>query len=151
MESQTPNKFDLKVHHRTRKGHLIKVDPYNLYIDKGTHYYERPILSGNLFFENNAPAGRIERDFDKNGNIISEKFDFTAAHKEYVPPVTGAEKLAAENADLQAKYAQAQAELAAIKAELEAKAGAKEKTVAQSNDSISEAPGLASMTKGARK
>ena len=49
--------------------------------------YERPVNSGNLFYENNQPAGRVEVTRDAKGRIVGKEFDFTAKHKEFRTPL----------------------------------------------------------------
>ncbi len=110
-------KFDLRTH-RTDPitGETKMVNQYRLHILNGVRYFERPVGSGNLWFENNQPAGRLV-GFTAQG----AKVDLTEAHKAYTPPPTGAERIAAELAAKDAALAQAHAELAAIKAERDAK------------------------------
>jgi hypothetical protein len=110
-----PNKFDLVVDRWDGQG--MRVGPRNLYrkyILDGKEYYERPVNSGNLWFENNQPAGRVLLEFNEKGHIAKKEFDFTAKHETYVPVPSGQEKLSAELSAEKAKTAQLQAELAAI-------------------------------------
>lgn len=129
-EAQDPKTFSLKVHHRDRRGVLLNKQPYTMFVKGGVQYFERPVNSGNIFFENMDPAGRVERHVDKKG-VITAKFDFEAEHKEYIPPVTGAEKIAMELEQSKAKNEALERELLAIKKERDL--GAKLETAAQEN------------------
>lgn len=111
-----PNKFDLVTHRRNGQGHLVHVNPYRAYIVEHNRYYERPVGSGNLWLENNQPAGRVE--FDKDGK---REFKFGAPHQEWTAPPSGAEKVAEELIATQAQLAAAKAELDAIRKDREAK------------------------------
>lgn len=109
-----PHKFDLRTHVWDNQGHLVSVNHYRKFILSGSEYYERPVNSGNLWFENNEPAGRVICTFNDKGHIVTKEFDFKAEHIEYIPAPTGAEKLAYELAAAHAKNAQLEAELKAI-------------------------------------
>ncbi len=109
-----PNKFDLRTHVWDNQGHLVQKNLYRKFILSGSEYYERPVNSGNLWFENNQPAGRVICTFNEQGHIASKEFDFKAEHVEYIPAPTGAEKMAHELAAAHAKNAQLEAELKAI-------------------------------------
>lgn len=106
-----PNKFDLRTHHWNGQGQLMKLNLYTCHVVEGRQYYERPINSGNLWFENNQPAGRVTyKDGVKN-------IDVNAAHMDYVQPLDGAEKLHFELVAEKSRTAELEAELAAIKAD----------------------------------
>ena len=109
-----PNKFDLVVDRWNSQGHKIAHNPYRKFIKEGGEFYERPVNSGNLWLENNQPAGRVICEFNDKGHIVSKVFDHAAEHIEYVPGPTGAEKIAAELSAERAKSAQLEAELRAI-------------------------------------
>lgn len=109
-----PNKFDLVTHKWDHQGALIEKNLYRSYILDGRQYFERPVNSGNLFFENNQPAGRVEYTFGPTGKISSKKFMFEADHKTFVAPLVGDEKLHFELEQMRAKNAQLEAELSAI-------------------------------------
>jgi len=95
--------FDLVVHKRDAKtGRVTQVQPYRMFSRDGIEYFERPKGSGNLFFRNNEPAGRMIEDKIKKG----EK------HLEWAAPLNADQQLAQQHAS------QAQ-ELAKVKAELE--------------------------------
>jgi hypothetical protein len=111
-----PNKFDLQVHRWDNQGHLISKNPYRNFIIEGRSYYERPVNSGNLWFENNQPAGRVECTFNEKGHIATKKFDFDAPHKEWTAPLTGDAKIHFELEQAREQNAALAAELAAIKA-----------------------------------
>lgn len=116
-----PNKFDLVVHRWNSQGIPVgNPNHYRLHNQNGNNYYERPVNSGNLWTEGNQPAGRVELTFGENGKIARKSFEFNAAHKEYVAPLTGDAKMHFENEQLKTKTAALEAELAQIKKEREA-------------------------------
>ena len=117
-----PNKFDLRTHVWDSQGMLVEKNTYRLHNKDGVNYFERPVNSGNLWYENNQPAGRVEYEFGKDGKISSKKLDIGADHKEFTAPLTGDEKLHFELEQERSRNAQLAAELAAIKKEAEAKA-----------------------------
>lgn len=123
-------KFNLRTHHWDARGRLKKRDNYRLHVKDGVQYFERPVNSGNLFYENNEPAGRVEYVPDEKGRKF-KKFDFEAEHKSYVAPLTGTEKLHFENQNLKDENAKLLAELEAIKQEQAAKDAAKNQKVTQ--------------------
>ena len=55
-QEMDPNKFDLRTHLFDNQGRLVKKNHYVLRVINGVSYYERPVNSGNLWFENNQPA-----------------------------------------------------------------------------------------------
>ena len=116
-----PNKFDLITHRWNSQGHLTHVNPYRLFILSGVSYYERPVNSGNLWHENNQPAGRVECEFGPDGKIAKKEFKFGAAHRDWKAPLSGDEKLHFELEQEKAKTADLQAELEAIRKEQKVK------------------------------
>lgn len=110
-----PNKFDLVTHRWDNAGNLVAKNLYTLYIVEGASYYERPVNSGNLWYANNKPAGRVNLVFGTDGNISSKAFDFKAEHKEFVPPKTANEQLHYELEQTREQNAQLAAELEQIK------------------------------------
>lgn len=135
-----PNKFDLVTHQFDGRGKLASKNPYRLHIKDGSQYYERPVDSGNLWYENNQPAGRVE----VKGGV--KLFDTSAPHKLYQAPPTGQEKLYFQNEELRFKNEALIAELESIKAEREVK------PVAPQAEPVVEArlapPSLKPITKG---
>lgn len=125
---QTEQKFDIRTHRFDARGRLKSRNFYRMHVDKGTNLFERPVNSGNLFYENNEPAGRVEFTKNEKGAIIGKKFDLHAPHKAFVAPLTGAEAMHYENEQLKADNARLAAELEAINAERAAKAAAGTKT-----------------------
>lgn len=115
------DKFDLQTHFFDGRGRLKGHSPYRLHIDRGTSLFERPVNSGNLFYENNEKAGRVEYSRDAEGRIFAKKFDPKATHKEYVKPLSADEKVHYENESMREQITKLEAELAAINAEKEAK------------------------------
>lgn len=112
-----PNKFDLMTHQWNGQGQLIRKNTYRGLIVEGRQYFERPVNSGNLWFENNKPAGRVEYRRDEEGRIIGKDFSFDAKHIDYVAPLTGADAMHAELEQERAKSAALEKELAAIRAD----------------------------------
>lgn len=109
-EQQVEQKFDLQTHVRDKYGKLIKTNPYRRYCRGGEVYYERPVGSGNLWYENNEPAGRM----------IDNKVDRTAAHVEFTAPVSEDQKLVKAVLDTKAENEALRRELEALKAEAQA-------------------------------
>lgn len=103
--------FDTRTHTTdSLSGKTKLANAYRLYVlqgkdsegrDSAVRYFERPVGSGNLWFENNKPAGRL---------LGPNQVNTEAPHIEWIAPPTGAELVARELAD-------AKRELAAIKAE----------------------------------
>lgn len=113
-----PNKFDTRTHLFDNQGRLVKKNLYTLYVVEGEHYYERPMNSGNLWYANNQPAGRVT--FDDG----LRRFDHAAKHLKFTPTLEGDESLHHElqsanmrNEDLQGKIDAIEQELALIRAE----------------------------------
>lgn len=116
-----PGKFDLVTHQWDSQGQLVKVNTYRSFIRDGAQVFERPVNSGNLWFENNQPAGRVECKFNDKGHIISKVFNPEAEHIAYTAPLSGAEKVHYEKEQLRSRNAELEAELALIRAEREPK------------------------------
>lgn len=77
-------RFDLKTVIRNPKtGAIIKRQPYRLHVKGGSKYFERPVNSGNLWFEDGRPAGQMV-----NGEIVKGE-----EHKEYIAPLSKDEKV----------------------------------------------------------
>ncbi len=120
----TEPKFDLKVHHFDARGRVKKKTHYRLHIHKGTSMFERPVNSGNLFYENNEPAGRVIFTRDEKGAIIGKKYEPNATHLDFKAPLSAEEKVHFENEQMRSRIAALEAELAAVEADKEAKAAA---------------------------
>lgn len=117
-----PNKFDLVTHQWDSQGQLVKHNPYRMFIrDGGEKLFERPLNSGNLWYENNQPAGRVICEFNEQGHIAKKEFKIGAAHIGYEKPLSGTEKIAAQLAATEQRAAELEAELAQIRAEQERK------------------------------
>ena len=114
-----PNKFDLRTHIWDTKGNLVKENTYRSFIREGRQVFERPVGSGNLWYENNEPAGRIECQYNEKGHIIAKEFKPEAKHIEFVPPMNDDEKTYFELQNANKRLAQLEAELASIKKEQE--------------------------------
>jgi len=74
---------------------------------QGQRFYERPVSSGNLWYENGLPAGRL----------VSGKIDETLEHVAFEAPLTSDQIVAKKLADMQEQNAKLAAELALIKRE----------------------------------
>lgn len=98
----------------------MKTNHYNCWNVNGIKYYERPVNSGNLFYDNNQPAGRFEGEFTAEGSNKGLPVIYPdREHKAYVEPLKGAAKLIAEMDDMKLRNAELERELAAIKADRE--------------------------------
>lgn len=133
QETQAVPKFNLVTHNFDGRGRLRSKNTYRMHVQNGAQYFERPVGSGNLWYENNEPAGRVEFLTCPKG-IKTKSFDFEATHKSYAAPISGEEKLHFENADLKTENAALRAEMEAIRAE-QTKRTDKAQTVAAGNAS----------------
>lgn len=116
---QTEKKFDLKTHTFNARGILTNVNLYRLHVINGCQLYERPVNSGNLWYENDEPAGRVT--YEGTGKIKKKVIDNEAEHIAYVAPLTGDEKLHFDHENLKLENAKLLAEIEQIKKEQEAK------------------------------
>lgn len=105
-----PNKFDLRTHIWDSQGNLVQKNLYTNHVIEGRSYFERPIHSGNLWYENNQPAGRVEYK-DGKKNILEG-----AAHVAYTMPPEGPEAFHIELEKEREKSASLEARLAALEA-----------------------------------
>lgn len=128
MQGQMQEPFSKRTHYHNARGKLLKTDHYRLHVREGVQYFERPINSGNLWFENGEAAGRVEYVNAPGAKFASKRIDPEAPHKIYRAPLVGAEKLSFENQELveakenlQDENDALRAELQAIKAEMAAK------------------------------
>lgn len=128
-----PNKFDLITHHWNRQGQLTRTNLYILYVIEGNKYFERPVNSGNLWYENNQPAGRMEKSFNDDGVVSKKVFKLGAPHKDYTPVLKGDDALRYQIEQERARATAAESELAAIKAEQSKKSGKQAQAVSQEN------------------
>lgn len=112
-----PNRFDMITHETDARGRVRGTNLYRLHQKDGNSYFERPVDSGNLFYENNEPAGRVIVAKDKRGRIVGKKYDFDAAHVAFKKPIDAQTELEQKNMELEAKNAQLAKELAAIQSE----------------------------------
>lgn len=119
--------FDLKTHSTDPlTGKVSLVNPYRLRIQGAVKYFERPVGSGNLWYEDNEPAGRW----------VANKVESEAPHIDWVAPISGAEKLQRELVNAKESEAALRAELAAIKAEHEKVVIAKAQQVASTKKEV---------------
>lgn len=119
-----PDQFDLQTHQFDKRGNLRSTNHYFLHIRGTAKYFERPQFSGNLFSENDEPAGRVERLIDDKTGKPVLSFDHNADHKAYSRPLEGAEKISAELQETKAENDALKAELEALRAEQAAKEAA---------------------------
>lgn len=89
---------------------VTRVNAYRMIVSKGTRYYEWPKASGNLWYEDRHPAGKL----DEKGEIV-----LAAEHTIWVAPLSVDEALGVRNATLEQENIRIKAELTAIKKEQE--------------------------------
>lgn len=100
----------LIVHSRdTKTNRVVEANPFRVIVEKGTRFYEWPKSSGNLWYENRMPAGRLE-----DGGVIRG-----AKHAKWAAPVTEDQKVGQQNAALVQENKKLMSELASIKQEQE--------------------------------
>ena len=104
--------FDpLVVHRRDGKsGLLVSVKPFKMIAHKGIRFYEYPVGSSNLWFENRKFAGRLS----DSGEPIQGK-----EHEKWVAPSTHDQKIGRANDSLKQENVKLMAEISAIKKEKE--------------------------------
>lgn len=99
------------VHERDPKtGRVVRVNPFRVIIDNSVRYYEWPKGSGNLWWEDQTFAGRL----DDKGRPVRGK-----AHVKYTPPMTQDESIARQNMVLEQENKRLHQELLDIKREQE--------------------------------
>lgn len=114
--------FDLVTHPRDKYGKIENVNPYRLHIIRGVKAFERPVNSGNLWYENGEPAGKLVKKTDpETGNELLS-FDHKAPHTEFTPPPSAGEALYSALEQEKARTEALEAELRAMRAEKEAAA-----------------------------
>lgn len=111
-----PNKFDLRTHLWDGQGNLVKKNLYTLYVIEGRQYFERPIQSGNLWFENNQPAGRVLFEKDSSGKM-QRRIDEGAEHIAFIPKLEGDDALYYALEQEKLRTADLERELAAVRAD----------------------------------
>ena len=116
---QIEPKFDLVTHKRDKYGKIININHYRLHCIEGLKGFERPVGSGNLWYENNSPMGRIKETKNDKGHLV-RSFDLGAEHVSFTPALTGDAKAAYELEALKNQSAALQAELEALRAEQKA-------------------------------
>lgn len=99
------------VHYRDAKTRrVVSKKPFKVVSHQGVRFYEYPVGSGNLWWENRKPAGRLGDD----GVPVRG-----AKHVAWEAPITQDETIAAQNATLKQENLRIQKELEAIKREME--------------------------------
>lgn len=111
-----PNKFDLRTHVWDAQGALVRKNLYTNHCVEGRNYFERPIKSGNLWYANNQPAGRVDYIKGPDGKTI-KKIDEQAAHTVFTPELEGDEALLYALEQEKNRSTALEQELAAIKAD----------------------------------
>lgn len=117
--AQPEKKFDLKTHTFNARGVLTKINHYRLHVTNGVQLYERPVNSGNLWYENDEPAGRVT--YAGEGKIKRKVIDNEAEHIAYTAPLSPDEKVHFENENLKMENAKLLAEIEMIRKEQDAK------------------------------
>lgn len=115
-----PSKFDLRTHVWDAQGALVKKNLYTNHCIEGRQYYERPVQSGNLWYANNQPAGRVTYVLQADGRTI-KNIDEKAEHIAFIPKLEGDDALFYALEQEKTKSAALEAEIAAIRAEASAK------------------------------
>lgn len=128
---QTEPKFDLATHKRDKYGKVVEINPYRLHIIEGQRAFERPINSGNLWYENNQPMGRLKTEFNEKTKKKVFSIELGAPHIEYVPPPTTDQVVAQEISATKQENESLKQELAALKAESEAEKKAMEERLSK--------------------
>lgn len=98
-------KFDLRTHIRDKKGRLVATNTYRCHIVNGSKFFERPVGSGNLWFEDGTAAGRW----------VAGKVDKGAEHIAYTAPQAAPDTFATELQNAKSEAEQLRREIAAIK------------------------------------
>lgn len=95
---------------------VVEKKPFTVYCVKGSRYYEYPVGSGNLWYEDRSFCGR------KGERSAKGEFDIQVgeAHVKWEPPATADQTVAVEAASLKVENAKLLAELADIKKEQQA-------------------------------
>lgn len=89
-----------------------EVNPYRMHAINGVKYFEHPVNSGNLWYEDlKTPAGRI----------VAGKVDKEAKHTEYVPPLADGERTIRELELLKKQNDELKRELEALARERQAR------------------------------
>lgn len=86
---------------------VVRKNPYRMISHEGKRFFEHPVGSGNLWYENREHAGRIE----------AGKITEGAPHKLYTPSITEDEQLARQLDVTKQENSKLLAELAEIKRE----------------------------------
>lgn len=111
-----PNKFDLRTHIWDAQGALVKKNLYTNHCVGGRSYFERPIKSGNLWYENNQPAGRVDYVKGPDGKLV-KNIDENAEHTVFTPQLEGDDALVYALEQEKNRSAALERELAEIRAE----------------------------------
>lgn len=108
--------FDLRTHISDAKtGQLIRMQPYRMFCEGRIRYFERPKMSGNLFYESGEVAGRrVQVEGKWKIDETLKHTEFTSAKTDLITP----DQVFSENEELRKELAAMRAEKeASIKAE----------------------------------
>ena len=108
-ETSVLGDFDPRIVHTRdpKTGRVIRVNPFKLIVERGKRYYEHPVGSGNLYYEDRSLAGRFEK-----GLVV-----LGAEHKEWAVPLTEDEQISRKYAQTEQENQRLMRELEEIKAE----------------------------------
>jgi len=111
LETPVLGDFDPRVVHtrNPKTGRVIRVNPFKLIVERGSRYYEHPVGSGNLYFEDRHVAGRLEKGLVLLG----------AEHKEWIIPLSDDEQIARKYAQTEQENQRLNRELGELKQERE--------------------------------
>jgi len=106
--------FDKRVQIRDPKsGRVIATNPYRKFVRKEGEFYERPVGSGNLFWDDNTPAGRAIFHTDAAGKVSIKEIQKGAEHVAPVSEKSKADKLVEDLVAKEKKIAELESKLIA--------------------------------------
>jgi hypothetical protein len=70
--------FDLQVHIRNAKGQIVREQPYRMRVQDGNKTFERPVGSGQWYFENGKPVNEAKAEVVST-QAAEEKLDAAIA------------------------------------------------------------------------
>lgn len=110
--------FDLRTHIRHPKtGVLERTNHYRLFCEGSEQFFERPKYSGNLFYMNNEPAGRIVQTKNPTTGKTRNEIKRGEPHVDYIPPATRDQVIAKQLVQKDDEIRALQAKLAALEQE----------------------------------
>lgn len=112
VPAKAPSGFDLRTHIKdANTGRLVRTQAHRIHCDRDMRYFEFPVDSGNLWFEDNSPAGRVT--YKGEGKSRAKTINPDAPHLAFVPlksSETTVEGILEENEMLRRELAEAKAE-----------------------------------------